>query len=365
MPLDDIVSVQRRTSNRAFDPRYSRARELHSRSDGERRVRASLPFWFPMSVPFSSQVGQNVSATFEGKNFDLEMRAAWTDLVAPRVVFSDTSYGLIWSNEQAPLLAYAGQKELTHPLKYLRRPYLLLANSMLRGNFIDDSGAEVAGKVIWACERPDKEVVVKVTASREWEWVIDLGLTGGPTSTGRAKTQPVAEDILIYGAISTSSGALVRILDDATNEGWSDDKLPVGAFAGIQGEISPVVWYPEPYYVKRNTSMIIEWQNSGSETGKFFTFICERIIRAGSQADTPTPVTPVSPTPVNPVNPVTPQPPVQQQPQPGGYPNQSPVAVAVIPVGTQMTDGSVTTEVMIVEVWADGSRTIRPRQPWE
>lgn len=371
MPLDDIVQRPRRATNRAYDPRYSRAREMQSRADGGRRVKAALPYWFPLVVPFTSQVGQNISAIFNGKNFDLEMRAAWTDLVAPRVVLTDTSYGLVWSNDKVPLNSIAGRSTQTHPLMYLRRPYLLLANSVLRGDFIDDAGTEVAGQVVWVCERPDSEVTVSVGASREWYWEFDLGLTGGPTTTGRVTTQPVNEDVLIYGALSTSQTSQIRIIDNHTNIGWSDDKLPVGAFAGLTGQPSPVVWYPQPFFCPRNTSMIIEWLNAGSETGKFFTFICERIIRAGSQADNPTPVTP---TPR--IAPVT-QPPTQQPPMPGPTitpelgptyvpgPNVFPIAVVVLPIGTHMSDGSVTAQVMIVESWPDGSQTIRPREPWE
>jgi len=302
------------------------------------------------------------------------MRAAWTDLVAPRVVLTDTSYGNIWSNEKVPISAIAGRSDQSHPLIYLRRPYILLANSVLRGDFIDDAGTEGAGQLIWVCERPDSEITVSVAASREWYWEIDLGLSGGPTSTNRATSQPVNEDILIYGAISTSTGALIRIVDNSTNNGWSDDKLPVGAFAGIDGQSEPIVWYPQPYYVKHNTSMIIEWQNSGSETGKFFTFICERILRAGSQADEPTPVRPTPrPVPVTPRPPGN-QPPIQIVPQPqqppepgptGDYPPVYPMVVAVIPPGTLMSDGTVTQTQMVVELWEDGHQTMRPREPWE
>lgn len=377
MPLDDVVISPPRGSNRAFDPRYSRAREIAARTSGGRQVRAATPYWFPIVVPFAGQLGENLTANFQGKNFDLELRAAWTDLVAPRVSFTDTSYGLCWSNEKVPLSGWAGRSDQVHPLIYMRRPYILLANSVLRGDFIDDAGTEAAGQVVWACERPDSEKSVTVVASYEYQWEVDLGLSGGASNINRATTQPVDEDVLIYGAISTSTSSLIRIVDNSTNNGWSDDKLPVGAFAGIVGEIQPIVWYPMPYYVPRNTAMIVEWQNLGSETGKFFTFICERILRAGSQADTPTPVRPtprpVPVTPRPPSNPppiqIVPQPqqPPSPEPGPSGYPQSTvyPLVVAVIPPGTLMSDGTITQTQMVVELWEDGHQTMRPRDPWE
>lgn len=370
MPLDDIVQVPRR-SNSAFDPRYSKAREIQAKQGGRRTVRAALPYWFPIVVPFTSQAGQNLTAVFNGKNFDLEMRAAWTDLVTARLQLSDTSYGLIWSNDKVPITVVAGRTNKTHPLLYLRKPYLLLANSILRADLIDDAGTEVAGQIIWACVRPDTEVGVQVEASREWYWAVDLGLTGGTGNTNRVTTRPVNEDVLIYGAMSTSTGSLIRIIDDHTNIGWSDDKLPVGAFAGIEGQISPIVWYPQPMYVPRNTSMIIEWQNAGAETGKFFTFVCERILRSGSTPDNPTQVTPMprttptSPPSVGVLPPPTTTGPSQQPGPSYDVPAGSPLAVVVVPAGQRLSDGTIAPQDMIIEKWSDGSSTIRARQPWE
>jgi hypothetical protein len=182
------------------------------------------------------------------------------------------------STKEVPIQSIAGRSALVRPMLYWRKPYLLDANTTLKGEFINDN-SEAAGRLVYLCERPNlyKEIEVRETVG--YELLIDLGLTGGATQTGSAKSQQVGYDLLIYGAYSTSTGMTVRFSDTSRNQAWSAQQLPIGAFAGIHGQIQPIMPYPTPYFLPRNSSILAEWTNAGAESGEFVTFICERIIR--------------------------------------------------------------------------------------
>jgi hypothetical protein len=148
----------------------------------------------------------------------------------------------------------------------------------IQGEFINDA-AEAAGVVVFLCYRADIVREVEAREMVEYRAVANLGLTGTATTTGSARTTEVEHPLLIRGIHSTSTGATIRIIDSVMNMPWSTVPLPVSAYAGILGNPSPIIYYPLPYYLPARGSLVVEWINTGAETGKFIEFVAERILR--------------------------------------------------------------------------------------
>ena len=245
-----------------------------------RQVTAVDLFWLDMDVEFTSTSGEQKQGGTNVENFPNLIRGAWSDLSAARVRFRDSSSGLPLSTVPAPLLTLAGNSDKVHPMLYWRRPLYLPAQSSLLGDFTND-GAEPAGQVVFLCERPGAEIEVPVFETRQYVAVIDLALSGGATGTGVKFTTQIDFDLLIYGAYSTSAGALIRLQDTQRRNNWSATQLPVGAFCGVNdgSNVQPIMYYPRPYLLRRNSTLMAEWTNAGNETGKYLAFVCERILR--------------------------------------------------------------------------------------
>jgi hypothetical protein len=242
-----------------------------------RAVRSTQFFWLEMTVPFTSTAGEQKLGITLPQQFPLLIRGAWSNLTSCRVQFLQSAAGVPLSTVEVPILGLAGNSNLVHPMYYWRRPFFLNGNNQLRGTFIND-GSEAAGKVEFLCERTDLDINVPVIETQEYRLLLDLGLSGGATGRNRAETQAIEYDILIYGALSTSTGMLVKFTDARQNIAWSRDQIPIGALAGIVGNPEPVIRYATPYYLPRNSTIIADWLNSGAETGKYVEFICERVI---------------------------------------------------------------------------------------
>jgi len=235
-------------------------------------------FFLNMDVPFTGVAGQNTSAGTFLEQFPMEVRGAWTDLTSARVLFTEQKSGEKVSPEAVPLLNLAGASDKVHPMYYWHNPLLLPANAQLRGAFTND-GAEQAGKVVFFCSRPDLKIDVPVVQTKEYRIVLDLGLDSGDTTTIQtAQSQQVDYDLLIYGASSTVSGVDIQFLDTRQNIQWSAEKLPIGAFAGIDTEVQPIMRYAKPYYLPRNSTIKASYVNSGAEDNGFVTFVCQRIL---------------------------------------------------------------------------------------
>lgn len=235
-------------------------------------------FFLNMDVPFTGTAGQNISAGTFLEQFPMEVRGAWTNLTSARVLFTEQKSGEKVSPEPVPILSLVGASDKTHPMYYWHEPLLLPANAQLRGSFINDGG-EQSGRVVFFCSRPDLLINVPVILSKEYRVVLDLGLDSADTTTlMNAQTQQVDYDLLIYGASSTVSGVDIQFLDTRQNIQWSAERLPIGAFAGIQSEVSPVMRYAKPYYLPRNSTIKANFVNSGAESDGFVTFVCQRIV---------------------------------------------------------------------------------------
>jgi len=326
----------------------------------QRTVRAAQYYWLNMAVPFTSVVGESVVASTLTKYFPLLIRAAWSNLVQPRIAMRSQSTGIPISTLPIPLLAIAGNTNLAHPLNYWERPYLLRAGANMQAQVINDGG-EAAGLIAFYCERPDREQQIPVTETREYILVLDLGLTGGATQKGTVQTQAIDYDLLIYGILSTSQSATVLFTDTGSNQAWSSVALPIGSFSGIRatGNVQQTVYFSKPYYLAANTTIQCDWTNTGSETGKHIAFICERIVNGREDGQPPV----IQPNPV-----ITLQPPQRGgggggggQSGGGGWPHFNfPPGFAVVPAGTPYPDnsGRVLQYAILVQTAEDGTQTV-------
>jgi hypothetical protein len=245
---------------------------------GPRTVKGTQ-FWFlNQEVPFDGTSGQTVqTGTFE-QSFPMEIWQGWTDLTGARVQFSQSNTGDFLSQFPVTLLDYAGNSDKVYPHVLWRKPLSLPARSQLRGSFIND-GAEQAGNVVFWCRRPDITFDIEITGeTREFRLLLDLGLEAA-TATGHVETQSIEFDLLIWGMTTTATSDLTaNFKDTSQNVQWAADQLPIGAFAGFQGEIQPIIWYPLPWYLPRNSTIRCDFTNGGEEDGKFITLICERLL---------------------------------------------------------------------------------------
>lgn len=244
-----------------------------------RDVTCTLPYWLNMAVPFTSSAGEQQMGATKGENFDLQVRGAWTNLVNVRSQLSSTQTGSTWSTQQVPLLSIAGATNLVHPMTYWRKPFHLGANHIISGVFTND-GAEAAGNLVFYAERTENTLAVSVKRSETYWLLINLGLSGGATTTGQPQSAPIEHGLLIYGVLSTSALMKVRLFDTSNNYAWSTDQLPIGTFAGIRatGNPQPVMYFPFPYYLRPNATLRAEWLNVGSETGGYLSFLCEKVL---------------------------------------------------------------------------------------
>src|SRR5215216_575152 len=257
----------------------SRPTHQEGRRNGVKEVRACQPYWLNLSVPFTSQAGETKAGSTNTENFDVSIRGAWTDLEDIRARLYTTGTSLPWSTSPVPLLSIAGRTDLAHPMQYFRKPFTVGAQSAIRGDFINDGG-EAAGRVVFLGERTEKDIEVEFKTSRAYWLLLDLGLTGGATTTGQPVTNSIEYPLLVYGMLSTSASMSVRFFDTSENYAFSADKLPIGAFAGIRasGNVQPIVYFPKPYFLPSRATIRAEWTNTGSESGKYVAFICERIL---------------------------------------------------------------------------------------
>jgi len=232
-----------------------------------------------MEVPFTSTAGEQQQGATKGNNFDLRVRGAWTNLTDIRAQFQSTQNGDTWSTQQVPLLSIAGATDLVQPMFYWRRSFNLEANNIITGSFTND-GAEAAGNVVFFGERKDNDLIVTVKRVETYWLLIDLGLTGGATGVGIKQSAPIEFPLLVYGLLSTAIDMEVLLMDTSNNYGWSSQRLPVGAFAGIRdtGNVQPIMFYPRPYYLRPNATIQADWLNVGAETGGFLSFICEKVL---------------------------------------------------------------------------------------
>jgi len=260
-------------------PNVTRA-PMHTPS-GPRTLKGTQ-FWFLLQeVAFSGVSGQTVvSGTLE-QSFPMEIWQGWTDLTGARVQYTQSNTGDFLSQFPVTLLNFAGNSDKVYPHLPWRKPLILPGRSQLRGTFIND-GAEQAGNVVFWARRPDVTFDIQITGeTREFRLLLDLGLDGVADSTGHVETQSIEYDLLIWGMTTTvdiAGGLTANFKDTSQNVQWSSDQLPIGAFSGFQSEIQPVVWYPIPWYLPRNSTIRCDFTNVGAESGQFITLLCERLL---------------------------------------------------------------------------------------
>jgi hypothetical protein len=345
--------------------------------NGIRYVPVTQPYWLNMSIPFSTPgvTSENATAYTDNQNFPLFVRGAWSNMendatdVRVRMAVSNTDAN--WSTNPLLIGAVAGRRELARPLLRYPHGYILPAQSTLRGDFTNSptNAQDGTSKLVFWCERPETQAIVPVLDARDY-WVdVSLNLAGAATATGSAISSQIQHPILIRGAITNAHPlTTIRIFDTQKNIAWSNTKLPIGAFAGIDDgtDVEQYIMYPKPYLLDGNSTLLVEWTNGGGEevTGRYINFIGERILRQPGKhqiqappqiqpgdAPSATPVPPVQPGPVK-------QPPIQYVPPPppqAAPPPQAPPAAPPPPGESWYLAGAIVDRQrgIVIETYED------------
>jgi hypothetical protein len=228
-----------------------------------------------MDVDFTGSQDEVVQTGTFVQQFPMDIRSAWSQLTEALVQFTLNITGEFFSQFPVPGLGWWGNSDLIHPQLRWRRSLRLPENAQLRGN-LKNIGSESAANIVFFCQRPDITFDVKINESREFRLLLDLGLNGIAQEQAPVQTQQIEYDLLVWGMHSTTSTINVLFRDTYMNINWSEKKLPIGAYAGIQGQPEPIIWFPIPYYLPRNTTLRAEFDNDAEETGQYIELICER-----------------------------------------------------------------------------------------
>lgn len=247
--------------------------------DGQQRprqVESAQLFWVNMSVPFASVAGEQKQGFSKVEDYDLFVRGAWSNLAQARVRFVSEESGLNWATIPGLLLSQVGNSDKVQPIAYWHTPVLLRAKNQIRGDFVNDGG-EAAGRVVLFTDVVGSAMQIGIRRSQIFSLTLDLGLDAA-VALNSTSTSTIDEPLLIWGATTNATNdLLVQLSDERTNYAWSSEQLPVGAFAGLIGEVQPRLYYRKPYFLPGRVKLRVSYNNAGMETGKFITFFCERL----------------------------------------------------------------------------------------
>ncbi len=240
----------------------------------QRDVIHSQIFWFRMPVPFTSTAAELISAFTEPEGFDSIVRGGWTDSTSSRVQIVESRTERQWSSVYVPVRSIFGNSNEVAPLFYWGTPVLLEARDQVRGDFIN-SNSEPAKTACLYAEIIGNEKHVgdgKITVKRSQSFWLNFDL-----AATTATTQPVNDDVLIWGAITNAPVTTIgKISNESTNFAWSSQNIPLRAMAGVDGQVQQIIRYHRPYLVPANVKMRCEINTAIA--GQYFTFICERIL---------------------------------------------------------------------------------------
>lgn len=274
---------------------------------GVRYVPVTQLYWTSMDIGFSTPgvASEQAIAFTNNQNFPLFVRGGWTNMdaidVRVRVAVSNTDAN--WSTNAVLIGAIAGRKTLARPMLYYQHGYSLPAQSTLRGDFTNSlvDPQDGTSKVVFICERPETQMIVPILQARDYWLDVSLNLAGAATATGDAISSQIQHPILIRGAVTDAHPlTTIRIFDTQKNIAWSNQKLPIGCFAGIDDgtDVEQYIRFPKPYLLDANSTLRVEWTNGGGAgvTGRFLNFIGERILRQPGK-DEIDPPSQIAPTP--------------------------------------------------------------------
>jgi hypothetical protein len=260
-----------------------------------RIITTGLPWLTDMSVPFGAVpvLNEQVVGFTKAQDFDVVTLGAWSSLVSARARLSVTGYARDWSIEQVPVQTFAGNTDKVQPIRWTRQPSILPAQAVIRGDWIN-SGTEAAGRATWFCDRYRKMPRrLEVIESVAYFLQLDLSLAGLT-----AFTSPIDDPVLIWGAQTNAAAAarLIQLYDEKQSYQWSAEQLPVYAVAGFVTAVTPLVFYPRPYFLDKRSRL--RGNFDAVTTNGYMTFVCERLLNFRWVDSTPGDPTPKpAPTP--------------------------------------------------------------------
>lgn len=236
-------------------------------------------FWLPMTVGFTTPpVANEVIAGYtKEQDFDLILRAAWSDLTGATVQFKSLGPDLPWSYPlRVPIQTWTGATAKAVPMRYWRRPNLVRSLEIVQGDF-QNVGSEEPGDVIFFGEVFGADLPYTVRQSQAFALFCDLGGTVQPT------TNAIPYDFLVQGAITNvdDTSITAKVVDDRNGWPWSNEQIPLTAMAGLDTSTQPIIWYHKPYLLRANNKLRVDINTQVD--GNFITFIGEKVL-AGNLA---------------------------------------------------------------------------------
>lgn len=104
-----------------------------------------------------------------------------------------------------------------------------------------------------------------------------IGFSGAASQRLTIYTPQIDSDALLFGAAVDFNNALVliRVMDVSSGYQWSpQNDTPIGAIAGLGGQVMPVLDLTCPFFLSRNSKLQMDWTNSAaaSTTGGNITW---------------------------------------------------------------------------------------------
>ena len=247
------------------------------------RAYTARPFWNLMSVGYAGQASEQKTQFTKAVDFDTDILGIYTDMQNTKVRLTDVQEGFAWSADPVNIGALALRYDKARNFLSLPISYPLKMRNILKGEFLNDPVTpETGGNLVFACSRFIKcEDAGQVKPfqfnenSRMYWLQVDIPFTSSLNEIPPPPvTKPIDRELLIFGALTTSSLAKIRVFDTQDNYAWSPDYIPINAIAGLKTAINPVYMFPQLYRLKPRVQLRLECLNAGAEAAQSFTFLC-------------------------------------------------------------------------------------------
>lgn len=242
-----------------------------NQSEQSRRDMTGVPFYIPLSVPFTGLAGEAPTVYTNPAKVvgDVEIVGGITDLTEAQAQFFIDNYPL-WSSDQIPLSKLFGKLDGVKPILWHQPPTLLRRRQRIRVD-LNNVGGEGAGTLVFICRQ------VTVAAPLQIDWrkyrgdgrvdvaVVDSDFNGASVLNdleGPTPTPIIDEDFIWKDLHTTLEDAQVRI-SGIDGRLWMEEFVPVWAVAGRAGSALPNMPVRPNVVIPSGYAVTFEFKNVG------------------------------------------------------------------------------------------------------